>query len=84
MPAEKLAKMNAWMVGVYDQWNAMECDRAKAHGFACVDVYHAFNGPKGDKPSGSVNTIDGAHPSQAGNDLIAGLLAKLDISAISK
>ncbi len=28
---------------------------------------------------GLVNTIDGAHPSQAGNDLIAGLLAKLDI-----
>ena len=48
-----------------------------------------------------VNTIDGAHPSQAGNDLIAaarhrdgahpaaarliaGLLAKVDVSAISK
>jgi len=84
MPAAKLAAINAWMVGVYDRWNAMECDRGKAHGFACVDVYHAFNGPKGDQPSGTVNTIDGAHPSQAGNDLIAGLLSKLDISAISK
>jgi hypothetical protein len=46
MPAEKPAKMNAWMVGVYDHWNTMECDRGKVHGFACVGVYHAFNGPK--------------------------------------
>lgn len=84
LPADKLAKVNAWMIGIYDQWNAMECAKGKEHGFACVDVYHAFNGPKGDKPSGLVNTIDGAHPSQAGNDLIASLLAKLDTSAIAR
>ena len=84
VPAATKAKVDAWMIGIYDRWNAMECAKGKEHGFACVDVYHAFNGPKGDKPSGLVNTIDGAHPSQAGNDVIAGLLAKVDISAISK
>jgi lysophospholipase L1-like esterase len=76
--------MDRWIIAAYNQWNAMECGRAKAHGFACVDVYHAFNGPAGDQPSGLVNTIDGAHPSQAGNDVIAGLLAKLDTKAIAK
>jgi len=82
LPKATKTEMDRWMVDWYDRWNAMECERATAHGFACIDVYHAFNGPKGDQPSGSVNTIDGAHPSQAGNDLIAGLLAKLDTAAI--
>ncbi len=59
----------------------MLCDRATASGFSCVDVYHAFNGPDGSQLSRPW-TIDGAHPNQAGNGLIAALLADVDISAI--
>ena len=59
----------------------MMCDRAEANGFTCVDVYHAFNGAAGDQPS-TPWTVDGAHPSQQGNDLIAQLLAAVDPSTI--
>lgn len=83
LSAETRTALDRWIVAAYERWNPMLCDKAKQHGFACVDVYHAFNGPKGDKPSGA-NTIDGAHPSQAGNDIIAALLAKLDSAAISR
>jgi lysophospholipase L1-like esterase len=69
------------LTSLYDDWNAMLCDRASQAGFTCVDVYHAFNGPTGEQPSGDW-TVDGAHPSQAGNDLIAKLLGKLYITTI--
>ncbi len=72
-----------WLTRLYDDWNAMLCDRATHAGFACVDVYHAFNGPTGEEPS-TVWTVDGAHPSQAGNDLIAKLLGELDITTITE
>ena len=81
VPQDIQDQAERFLTGLYDDWNAMLCDRATHAGFACVDVYHAFNGPSGEEPSGSW-TVDGAHPSQAGNDLIAGLLAELDISAI--
>ena len=83
MPQDIQDKAERFLTGLYDDWNAMLCDRATHAGFACVDVYHAFNGPSGEQPSGSW-TVDGAHPSQAGNDLIAGLLAELDISTIDQ
>jgi hypothetical protein len=44
-------------------------------------IWTRTNGPKGEEPS-SAWTVDGAHPSQVGNDLIARLLAKLDITPI--
>jgi lysophospholipase L1-like esterase len=84
LPQATKDKMDRWMIDRYDRWNAMLCDRATAHGFACVDVYHLFNGPTGDQPSGPVNTIDGAHPSQIGNDLIARLLERLDATPITR
>lgn len=82
IPPETLDKLWPWMIDVYDQWNTMECERAAAHGFACVDLYHAFNGPDGDQSLGAL-TVDGAHPSQKGNDLIAALLAEVDIDVIA-
>lgn len=70
------------MTDVYDRWNAMLCDRAEAAGFACVDVYHLFNGPTGEQPSGPW-TIDFAHPNDQGREGIAGLLGEVDIIAIT-
>jgi lysophospholipase L1-like esterase len=78
---ETLDALWSWMTTEFDDWNRMQCARAVSHFFDCVDVYHAFNGPAGDQPSGDL-LIDGAHPSQAGNDLIAGLLAELDIGVL--
>ena len=70
------------IIDIYDQWNAMLCKSAKAHGFTCVDTYHAMNGPDGDHPLGELSS-DGAHPSQSGNDLIAALLAKVDAGNVT-
>ena len=70
-----------WMTQLYDDWNRMLCAKATTHFFDCVDLYHAFNGPAGDLPSGDL-LGDGAHPSQAGHDLIADLLAELDLAVI--
>jgi lysophospholipase L1-like esterase len=61
-------------VVLHDAWNTMLCDSAKSNGFDCVDVYHAFNGEDGSKPSGGLLADDYTHPSQAGNDEIARLL----------
>src|SRR6266508_2256978 len=58
-------EVKAWVVAAYDRWNAMLAERAAASGFVVVDVYHAFNGPDGSRPPGSL--FDGvAHPSRAG------------------
>jgi GDSL-like Lipase/Acylhydrolase family/Peptidase propeptide and YPEB domain len=76
-----MADFQEWLTGVYDGWNSMLCDRATEAGFSCVDAYHAFNGPNGREPSRPW-TVDGAHPNQAGNDLIAELLAGVDLSAL--
>lgn len=79
----KLQKLGRWIVRAYDRWNAMTCREAKGHGVACVDLYHAFNGPTGKLPlAGTGLLVDGAHPSQAGNDRIAALLAQLDTAAV--
>ena len=68
---------------IADQWNAMLCRVAIRNGFACVDVYHAFNGPQGNLAAGANLVADYAHPSQQGNDVIAALLARVDVSALS-
>ncbi len=70
------------IVTAYDQLNAVLCKTAAAHNYTCVDLYHAMNGPDGKKPLGPL-TIDGAHPSQKGNDLIAELLADVDVSGVT-
>jgi non-ribosomal peptide synthetase component F len=58
-------------VMLHDAWNTMLCDAAKANGFVCADIYHAFNGADGTKPSGDLLGPDYTHPSQKGDDLIA-------------
>ncbi len=70
------------IVLAYDQLNDVLCKTAVAHNYSCVDLYHAMNGPDGKKPLGPL-TIDGAHPSQEGNDLIAELLADVDVSGVT-
>lgn len=59
---------------LHDAWHTMLCDSAESNGFDCVDVYHAFNGDDGSKPSADLLADDYTHPSQRGNDEIARLL----------
>jgi lysophospholipase L1-like esterase len=76
--------LKAWAVSAYDRWNTMLTERATAAGFQVVDLYHAFNGADGTMTDYPEFTDDGAHPNQAGNDLIASKLAAVDLSAIDK
>ena len=64
---------------VVDPWSAMICKAAQANGFTCADVYHAFNGPDGLKPVVGDLTASkmNGHPSDKGNEVIAGVLADL-------
>jgi lysophospholipase L1-like esterase len=61
-------------VFVHDDWNKMLCASAESHGFTCADIYHAFNGPRGTKPSGDLLGADYTHPSEEGNQRIARIL----------
>ena len=62
---------------ILDAWSAMVCEAAHANGFACADIYHAFNGPAGITPSGDLLGKDYTHPSDKGNEAIARVLADL-------
>jgi lysophospholipase L1-like esterase len=62
---------------VIDAWSAMVCEAAQANGFACADIYHAFNGPAGLTPSGYLLGKDYTHPSDKGNEVIARVLTDL-------
>jgi lysophospholipase L1-like esterase len=75
LDAKTFAATEKVIVNAYDAWNQMLCSRVQAHHMTCVDVYHAFNGPRGDQSS-SPYTVDGAHPNQKGNDVITALLTK--------
>jgi len=61
---------------LHDAWNTMLCDSAEANNFDCTDVYHAFNGADGSKPSADLLANDYTHPSQLGNDEITQLLTQ--------
>jgi hypothetical protein len=60
----------------------MQCKEAAANGFVCVDVYHLMNGPDGARPPGDLVNASG-HPSQKGNDMIAALLAEVDLGKVT-
>ncbi len=62
---------------VLDAWNEMICKAAQESGFLCADIYHAFNGPDGLKPSGDLLASDHTHPSDKGNEMIASILIDL-------
>jgi hypothetical protein len=61
-------------VFMHDSWNRMLCESAERHHFACADIYHAFNGQDGEKPSGDLLAADYTHPSDEGNERIARVL----------
>jgi len=60
---------------VVEAWNTMACKAAQTNGFVCADIYHALNGPDGAKPLGDFVGQDETHPSDRGNEVIAGVLA---------
>jgi lysophospholipase L1-like esterase len=67
---------------VLDAWSAMVCEAAQANGFACADIYNAFNGPAGITPSGDLLGKDYTHPSDKGNEVIASVLTDLGYGPI--
>jgi lysophospholipase L1-like esterase len=58
-----------------DRLAAAQCRVAEAHGGLCVDVLHAFNGADGHRPATELLAADHTHPSPAGHEAIAALLA---------
>ena len=68
---------------IYDQWNAMDCEVATAHGFVCADLRHAFNGPDGNSSVGPYASPDWVHPNEAGQAVMAKLLERVDVSAVT-
>ena len=68
---------------VVSAYSAMQCKAAKATGFTCADVYRAFNGKDGLKPSGDLLANDFTHPSDKGNEVIADVLADLGYAPLS-
>ena len=48
-PVGRVDEFESVLTGAYDGWNEMLCDHTTQHGFACVDTYHAFNGPDRDR-----------------------------------
>ena len=65
--AVKQAKVRTFL----KTWDEMLCASATKASFACADIYAAFNGPDGRKPSGDLLGGDYTHPSDKGNELIA-------------
>ena len=68
---------------VVDAWSAMICEAAQANGFACADIYHAFNGSDGLTPSGDLLGKDYIHPSDKGNEVIARILTDLGFAPLA-
>jgi lysophospholipase L1-like esterase len=66
-----------------DAWDKMLCSTATANGFACADIYHAFNGPAGTKPAAGLLGPDYTHPSQRGNNTIASVLEALGYAPLA-
>jgi hypothetical protein len=62
---------------VIDAWNKMICKAAEDNSFLCADIYHRLNGADGLKPSGDLVAPDYTHPSDKGNEVIAGMLEDL-------
>jgi lysophospholipase L1-like esterase len=70
-------------VSIFDRWNAMDCEVATAHGFVCADLRHAFNGPDGNGSVGPYTAPDWLHPNAAGQAVMARLLERIDVSAVT-
>jgi hypothetical protein len=68
---------------VLDGWDEMLCAAAEQNGFGCADIYRAFNGLDGLEPSGDLLADDHTHPSDAGNEVIAGVLTDLGYAPLA-
>jgi lysophospholipase L1-like esterase len=79
LSAQQLATVTTFI----GTWNQMLCAAARKASFGCVDIYRAFNGPDGTKPSGALVGKDYTHPSDAGNALIADTLAKAGFAPLA-
>jgi lysophospholipase L1-like esterase len=66
-----------------DPWDKMLCSTATANGFACADIYHAFNGAAGTKAAAGLLGPDYTHPSQLGNDTIERVLEALGYAPLA-
>jgi lysophospholipase L1-like esterase len=64
-------------------WNDMICGAAEANGVACADISTAFNGKDGTEPAGELLAGDYTHPSDKGNEVIAGVLTKLGFEPLA-
>jgi len=69
-------------VNVLDAFNPVICETAVAHGAACIDVYHAFNGSDGRQTAGALLGPDFTHPNQAGHQRMAELLRRAGIAPL--
>ena len=67
---------------IKDAFNTAACEVARARNVACIDVYHAFNGPHGTEPAGPLLAADHTHPSAAGHARIAELLGQAGLAPI--
>jgi lysophospholipase L1-like esterase len=68
---------------VLDAWSPMICNAAQANGFTCADIYHAFNGADGLTSAADLLVADYVHPSDKGNEVIAGVLADLGFAPLA-
>ena len=65
-----------------DALNAMLCKGAQENGFVCANIYLAFNGSDGLKPSGDLLGKDFTHPSNKGNEVIARVLTDMGFAPL--
>jgi lysophospholipase L1-like esterase len=83
-PSLSLTKAQAATTRMFiDIWNSMLCSAAMHAGFVCADIYHRFNGPRGDRPSGDLLGGDYTHPSEKGNEAIAATLVDLGFAPLA-
>jgi lysophospholipase L1-like esterase len=66
-----------------DRLAAAQCRVAEVHGGICVDVLHAFNGADGHQPAAELLAADHTHPSPAGHEAIAALLALAGLAPLA-
>jgi hypothetical protein len=74
LPASQRKAVTGLVAYALGAWRVALCSEVAAVDGVCVDVYAAFNGPDGSRPSGELPASDDTHPAQAGNDRIRDLL----------
>jgi lysophospholipase L1-like esterase len=69
---------------VLDAFSLETCQAAVRHHGACIDSYHAFNGPHGDRDAGPLLSFDHTHPSGEGHQKIAELLSAAGLARLPR